>query len=327
MIVKNGAATIERALGSVRPHVDEVCVYLGGESTDGTPTVLERLASESGAPIRIEQGDWHGFADAREKAAAMASSDVDWLLVMDDDDVLIGGENLGPLLTRVPASATVIDLAYLVDDVDGQAVVFQERLMRPGTGAWVEPMHEEYVADDEVAFVAVSPSAMHVEHRPVEAEGRHGLALTMEATRQAGVAPRLHFIAGRSLIAIGEIDEGVAAIQVFLEATEGAPSNLRLGALDELAQAVAPKRPALALVLRAERVEEERQWRTDATAGKLSGIAALGPDFWPELLGRFDSPQRADDTCVCGSNLRAGECCGEYPYLIRSPLLRDAVAA
>jgi hypothetical protein len=46
----NSAATIERTVASVRPHVDEVVVYDTG-SRDETLSVLNALAEFDGAPI------------------------------------------------------------------------------------------------------------------------------------------------------------------------------------------------------------------------------------------------------------------------------------
>jgi len=90
LIARNSSATIERFIASVRPHVDEVCVWLGGESSDGTPAILERLASEPGWPIRVVQGVWRAaYAAARNSSFAMASSD--YLAWFDDDEVLEGG--------------------------------------------------------------------------------------------------------------------------------------------------------------------------------------------------------------------------------------------
>jgi glycosyltransferase involved in cell wall biosynthesis len=56
LIVKDGAATIVRAIESVRPHVDEVCVYDTG-STDGTLELLTALAAQPGLAVVVERGE------------------------------------------------------------------------------------------------------------------------------------------------------------------------------------------------------------------------------------------------------------------------------
>ncbi len=43
MIVRNAEDTIERAIASIRPHVDGVFIFDTG-STDDTPEILEALA-------------------------------------------------------------------------------------------------------------------------------------------------------------------------------------------------------------------------------------------------------------------------------------------
>ncbi len=55
LIVRDAAETLERAVGSVRPHVAELCVYDTG-STDGTIALLERLAAEPRNAGRLRAG-------------------------------------------------------------------------------------------------------------------------------------------------------------------------------------------------------------------------------------------------------------------------------
>jgi glycosyltransferase involved in cell wall biosynthesis len=95
MIARNAEETLEACLRSVRPWVDEVNIYLAGESTDGTVALVERLASKPGPPIRCVQGEWHDdFAWARNQSFAMVSPDAGWIVCADADDVLHCGAGL-----------------------------------------------------------------------------------------------------------------------------------------------------------------------------------------------------------------------------------------
>ena len=92
MIVRNGSATIEPCIESVRPHVDQIVIYLGGESTDNTVEILARLAAEPGPPVIVQQGVWNDdYAEARNRSFEMASCE--YVIWFDDDEpILIIGE-------------------------------------------------------------------------------------------------------------------------------------------------------------------------------------------------------------------------------------------
>src|ERR1700747_3073587 len=92
MIVRNAERVLDACIASVRPFVDEVDVYLAGESTDGTVELLDRLAAQPGPPIRFEQGEWRDdFAQARNRSLELVSPDIDWVLVLDADETFEGG--------------------------------------------------------------------------------------------------------------------------------------------------------------------------------------------------------------------------------------------
>ena len=98
VIVFNEEERLEECLVDARDHVDEI-VVVDQMSTDGTPTIAQRLADVYVRDLH------HGHAEpSRELAAARSSGD--WLLILDAD------EKLSDLLKR--------DLRRLVErDVDG----------------------------------------------------------------------------------------------------------------------------------------------------------------------------------------------------------------
>lgn len=171
LIVRDGAATLKRCLASVRPHVDEVCVYLAGQSTDGTPRLLERLACGPDAPIRVEQGEWRDdYAAARNASFAMATSDyVTWL---DDDEVFLGASRLRRLVEGRP-DALRIRRVEIVDD-DEVSTWFGPRVVRRALGAvWWPPVHERLTLPPDATEDVVSPTDVEVVHHPLPQNGRH----------------------------------------------------------------------------------------------------------------------------------------------------------
>jgi hypothetical protein len=172
MIVKDGAATLKRCLSSVRRYVDEVCVYDTG-STDGTLELLEQLAEEPGPPIRVERGEWRDdFAWAREQSFAMASPEHEWLMWLDADDELRGGEYARRLAAEAAdrGNDSVVALLDAADDPDepGSALTtWQDRIMRRGGGEWRGAVHEVFVFPrlDPGLILVANPSAFYVYHQ------------------------------------------------------------------------------------------------------------------------------------------------------------------
>jgi glycosyltransferase involved in cell wall biosynthesis len=101
MIVKNEAANLARCLASVRPFVDQLHIVDTG-SADGTPDIAGEFD-----PTTVRLAEFEDFATARNLSLDNASgysfpnayyrkncTRPDWILWIDADEVLIGGENL-----------------------------------------------------------------------------------------------------------------------------------------------------------------------------------------------------------------------------------------
>lgn len=79
MIVRNGAATLERALKSLS-RFDDVVVYDNG-SSDGSQEIAKRFVN-----ARLIDGYFDGFGPTKNRAAALAKHD--WILILDADEAL-----------------------------------------------------------------------------------------------------------------------------------------------------------------------------------------------------------------------------------------------
>jgi hypothetical protein len=152
MMVKDAEPTIAMCLDSIRPFVDEVNVYDTG-STDKTLRIIRGLnvdRDRSLGPVRVKRGEWRDdFAWAREQSFAMASPDVDWLLWLDDDDVVVGGEYLHWLADSCPPDVDGFVFKYEYEhDENGQCVreLWRERLIRRSAGLrWRGAAHDVLV--------------------------------------------------------------------------------------------------------------------------------------------------------------------------------------
>jgi glycosyltransferase involved in cell wall biosynthesis len=191
MIVRNAETVLEACLASIRPHVDEVNLYLAGESTDNTIALIEQLAAQDGRrtlicangrkvpygpqpiPVRSTQGEWHDdFAEARQRSFEMVSRDIGWILWCDADDVLHGGHHLHNLAARMPANVTHVEIPYKTCH-DPDAYTLPKRLVRATVDwRWKRPVYEDLHADDECGM-RISERVIHFDHTRTEFDASH----------------------------------------------------------------------------------------------------------------------------------------------------------
>lgn len=311
MIVKDGVATLERAIASVRPHVEEVCVYDTG-STDGTLELLDKLAGATGAPIRVKRGKWRDdYGWALEEAFALATSE--WLLRLDDDETLVGGVNL----RRLAELPTDVTHAYVLWQARGRS--WRRRLTRAGACRWRGRFHEELEpVGDELAFVAALPHALRIEH-PVgdpEAQREHDETALAAIAADPDASPWLRgFYGAVALARAGDELGAEAALRGFLNETAHAFEHGRLKIFTMLADLVVRRDVLAAVALIQERDAELERWRFEAAAGDLEGLASLGPDFWPTVQAWPLSGGRRNDRCPCGSGVKLKRCCAERVWV------------
>lgn len=124
MIVKNEARGIARTLQSAKPFVDRWCILDTG-STDGTQEIVRATLEGGGAPGVMIEGPFVDFATTRNKLLDLAShflAGSGFLLLLDADDILEGGEQLRAWLTAE------IDEARAEPEPDREAFFVRTRL-------------------------------------------------------------------------------------------------------------------------------------------------------------------------------------------------------
>lgn len=307
MIVKDGAASVERAIASIRPFVDEVVVLDTG-SVDDTLALLERIASGPGAPVVVDRVEWTDFADARARSFEIASHP--WCLWLDDDEVIEGGASLGPLVARL---ADDVDYVFVRAEIPDRLqnrlkLTWRSRIARRDRCSWEGVVHEVIVPDDELAFAVASP-ALRVVHAPVDVEGRHDhFAATMAAIEPAGASPRLLPHAAQELLNRDRVAEAIAVYRRFLGLTAGQFSEMRLNALERLGTCLASSGDVLGGIGTMQQRDTERSlWAMKAAAGELQGIDRLGPG-WLDGLPWHPSRTGRNDPCSCGSGQKSKRC-------------------
>lgn len=241
LIVRDCATRLAPCLASVRPYVDEVCVYDTG-SVDGTLALLERLAEEPGAPIRFERGEWRdSFAWARQRSFELATHP--WRIYLDDDDLLIGGASLHSVVAAAAAQhCSAVSVAYdHHDQPDGTRIwVWTNRILHRDSGRWEGAVHELWRGLRVEEIAVAHPGALHVRHlRRLERPGHYRRLVELSAA-DLEHTPRGLMMLGFELLQSN--DEGaIRTLEAYLhgryDAIEGEPNGFRFIVLEQLAKA------------------------------------------------------------------------------------------
>jgi len=95
MMLKNEEKRLRVSLDSIIGYVDSMIIYDTG-STDNTINILKEFSEKHNIPLRLKQGEFVNFCVSRNISLEFADTfdDVDYLLLLDCNDVLKGGENL-----------------------------------------------------------------------------------------------------------------------------------------------------------------------------------------------------------------------------------------
>jgi glycosyltransferase involved in cell wall biosynthesis len=111
MIVKDEAATIERTLASVKPFVDRWLIVDTG-STDATREVVARAMA--GVPGDLRESPFVDFATTRNVSLDLAGDATEFLMWLDADDELVGGDKLRAFLHKNRDASGIENEAYYV---------------------------------------------------------------------------------------------------------------------------------------------------------------------------------------------------------------------
>jgi len=151
-----GSGLFVECLESIRPHVAEIVVVDTG-SVDGTVDIARKYAdvvevfTDCNDP---ETGSIANFAMARNRSFDLATQP--WVMWMDSDDVVAGGEHIARLVAMAEANKGAKDWCYLfpyeyVYAPNGRCVClhYRERLLsRRAAMRWVNPVHEVLLPED-----------------------------------------------------------------------------------------------------------------------------------------------------------------------------------
>ena len=95
MMLKNEEKRIKVSLESIIGYVDSIIIYDTG-STDNTINILKEFSEKHNIPLRLKEGQFVNFCVSRNVSLDFADTfdDVDYILLLDCNDELKGGEHL-----------------------------------------------------------------------------------------------------------------------------------------------------------------------------------------------------------------------------------------
>ena len=115
MMVKNEHKRLSVTLDSLKGHINSLIVYDTG-STDDTIDILKKWSEQAKIPLRLKEGTFVDFSTSRNVSLDFADTflDVDFLLLMDVNDQLQGGEHLQKFVKTELLPENHLYTAYMI---------------------------------------------------------------------------------------------------------------------------------------------------------------------------------------------------------------------
>lgn len=216
MILKNEARTIGRTLASVRGCVDRWCILDTG-STDGTQAIVREAMGD--VPGELHEGPFVDFATTRNRALDLCGTDSQFIVWLDADDVLEGGNALRTYLSAHAGARTPDREAYYLR-VETPGAAFDSARVLDSAGGWrfVGAVHEVLTHPKRPPPSHRIPGVVvkhitddHAEARSRERWERDVALLERELARDPK-ASRAAFYLGMTLLWLGRHAEAIAAL-------------------------------------------------------------------------------------------------------------------
>lgn len=234
LIVKNESQKIQRALDSIQQYVDEICITDTG-STDDTVSVLKALpyadkikisyhTPETHPKTFFEDGAIRSFAWARNFNFSQATGD--WILWMDADDIIRGGENINMLIELADQQHIVgffLPYEYLLDK-NGRALETHPKLQLSRNTRnleWKGNVHEDLVSNIANTRFSKTEAVMrsHVMGNANDQEkSLRNLRIIMEDLKEQGdnPDPRTLFYGARAFLVMRDAEAAIPLLEKYI---------------------------------------------------------------------------------------------------------------
>lgn len=222
MIVKasdDEALLLNRCLKSVAQFVDEINITITGENE-----MCEKVCKQYGA--KVSHFKWvNDFSKARNFNFSQATGD--YILWLDADDVLRGGEKLEETVEEMEKNHidTVI-FPYLYDfDSNGLCIVrhLKTRIVKnDGCVTWVGALHEDFHQNRDIRqFLDEKIEVLHLtdEKRATQSSKRN-LAIAKSELLRAKNDPRSHYLVANAYLAQHDNKNALKYLKSFLSMSQ-----------------------------------------------------------------------------------------------------------
>jgi glycosyltransferase involved in cell wall biosynthesis len=171
MIMKNESHILHESLGCTLPLVDTYCIVDTG-STDNSIEVVKKFYAEHGIVGEVHERPWKDFGTNRSQALALCDGKMDYILVIDADDLMTfpadGRKRLIEILEKEkPNSATIRIRQGSLDYARGQ-------LFKANDGWKYKGVLHEYPTNDGVNKSIELPQDFWMESRRLGARNLTG---------------------------------------------------------------------------------------------------------------------------------------------------------
>jgi len=100
MIVKNESHIIHEVLGCIKDLIDTWCIVDTG-STDNTMDIIKTFFNTHNIPGVLHQREWIGFGPARTEALRLCDGQMDYIIMIDADDLIVYPEGYKGFLDKM----------------------------------------------------------------------------------------------------------------------------------------------------------------------------------------------------------------------------------
>jgi glycosyltransferase involved in cell wall biosynthesis len=152
MIVKNESHIVHEVLNSSLPFIDTFCILDTG-STDNTVQIIRDFYASKGIPGIVHQGDWKGFGKSRSEALKLCDGQMDYILMIDADDLITGPPNVKEFLLK--ALYMTMPNACNIHLKRGSLEYERTQIFKAGDGWRYEGVLHEYPTNDKPGNIHV----------------------------------------------------------------------------------------------------------------------------------------------------------------------------
>lgn len=235
------AKLLDRCLASSAEFVDQVFITRTHLPDEKPSEAVAIIASKYKAIL--SDFEWiHDFSAARNFNFSQVSSDFDWILWSDADDIWRGLENLRPLLEENPhMDAFGMNYLYDWDEFKLPTVVHRKTMLVKNDGCvtWVGALHED-LAENRALEVHLIENIERLHLTTGEraaANAKRNVEIAEKEIKTKAYDPRAHWNLANSCFGVSDYDGARTHFQSFIELSESEDeiylAHMRLGDVEK----------------------------------------------------------------------------------------------